>query len=104
MTMTTFAERTNINALTHDEYVLHARKTYAEKSYFQKLFNKDYLEFSCHHHAENLRNEILRLLVVREVLQRPVNLEDIHLHIPQELKDYNFDDGVNKLSTYLYET
>jgi hypothetical protein len=40
-----------------------------------------------------------------QLLSSPLNfpLEELHLHIPQKLKDYNFNDGVNKISSSFYE-
>lgn len=97
-------EKINIKTLTRDEYIQHTKKVYTEKSYFQTLFHQDSVEFSSHEHTENLRAEVSRILISKQVIKTPVVLEELHHHIPQELKDYNMDDGVNKISSFLYET
>jgi hypothetical protein len=51
-----------------------------------------------------LRSEIIRLLEAKGVAVPGGKLEQLHRHIGPELKKYGFDDGVNKVSSLLYET
>jgi hypothetical protein len=80
------------------------RAEWAKESRFQKEFGNDTASFASGVFSEALREQVLRQLRHRKVITTNVKLEELHLHIPQELKDYGMDDGVNLLSTYLYDT
>lgn len=75
-----------------------------KQSRFQAEFAADQKNFLCKQEADILRQQVLRQLIKHGVIQRDVPLEVLHQQIPQELKDYGMDDGVNRISTYLYDT
>lgn len=95
---------TNLNTLDIEEKKHLARSTYASESYFQHLFQQDMMEFDCKPISINLRNEIMRLLVEKGIVAEQVEIEKLHEQVSDELKTYNFNDGVNKISTFFYET
>lgn len=103
MSITTHARR-NINELSHDEKIALAKKTYQAKSFFQQLFSHDSEEFPCADYSRAFRNEIIRILLKEKIINQEVTLEKLHEHVSDEMRAYNFDDGVNKISTYFYET
>jgi len=80
------------------------RKTYDATSRFQREFGKDAMDLDCKEHAQELRAEIIRLLTAKGVTVPERKLEQLHRHIGPELKKYGFDDGVNKVSSLLYDT
>lgn len=97
-------ERVNINDLSTQEKQKLARRTYEHTSYFQELFHSDMLEFDCPENSTNLRAQISRLLLEKKLISAPVQLENLHTILSDEMKAYNFNDGVNKISTYFYDT
>lgn len=94
----------NIHALPAAERAAHMRAEWAGQSRFQREFGADNADLPCAPEAEALRRQVMRQLLRKGIIQKQVTLEELHQHIPQELKDYGFDDGVNKLSTHLYDT
>lgn len=105
MTMTQdVSERVNLNSLSHDERKALTEATYAKKSYFQDLFSEDQVEVDCEKIAFAFRGEIERILLEKKIIDSPIELEKLHEYVSEEMKTYNFDDGVNKISTYFYET
>lgn len=94
----------SIHSLDEKERKEHVRGIYDRRSRFQREFGADAVEFDCTEHARLLRDEIIRLLNARGVAVPEGRLEQLHRHIGPELKKYGFDDGVNKISSLLYDT
>jgi|SRR5579885_183275 hypothetical protein len=97
-------ERTNLNTLSNDERKALTRRTYSGESYFEKLFHHDHTEMDCHASSEAFRNEIERILLEKQLINESVPLEKLHEVLSDEMKAYNFNDGVNKITTYFYDT
>lgn len=95
--------RINLNNLSSDEKRLHIGQVYLTPSYFNSLFKQDQVEFDLPI-STALRQEIERILLEKNLIQEKIQLENLHEVISDEMKAYNFDDGVNKLSTYFYDT
>lgn len=102
--MTSTAEKINLNTLSHDERKSLVQEIYSGNSYFQSLFHQDHIEIDCHASSLAFRNEIERILLEKNLIQKKVELENLHEVLTDEIKAYNFDDGVNKISTYFYDT
>lgn len=99
----TVGDLINLNDLTQDEKIDLTKKMYQEKSYFQKLFDADHIELACGDISKRLRNEIIRILLKNNLIHKSLELENLHNHISDVMRAYNFDDGVNKISTYFYD-
>lgn len=100
----TIDQRPNIHSLSSEERKQVMRKKFAVKSRFQKEFYADSVDLDCGEYSQKLRNEIIRLLAIKGVIVPDGDLENLHKILPQTLKDYNFDDGVSKISSFLYDT
>lgn len=96
--------RINLNSLSLDEKKNLTKKIYTENSYFHKLFQQDQIERDCHHLSHALREQIERILLEKNLISQKKPLENLHEQLSPEMKAYNFDDGVNKISTFFYET
>lgn len=95
----------NINELSQSEKADLMRQEFEQKSVFEKLFpEQSSVKIPCAEFYQKFRNQIERLLVSKGIVEK-INfpLEELHLHIPQELRSYNLNDGVNKISTFFYE-
>lgn len=103
-TSTTLQEITNIHALSTNERADLMRSKYTGKSRFQRMFSADAIDLDCAAYAQNLRAEVIRLLAIKGVEVPGGKLETLHETISPELKEYNFNDGVNKLSALLYDS
>lgn len=101
---TTASIKKNINELTLEEKKALVKKTYQTKSLFQNLFAHDSEEFHCKEFSHSFRAEINRILLENEIIEKSISLEKLHEYISDDMRAYNFDDGVNKISTYFYET
>jgi hypothetical protein len=102
---TTIADKKiNLNILSREEKKALVKTTYKKNSYFQQLFNADHAEFKCEKFAIGLRNQIERILIEKQLAPHKIPLEQLHDVLSDEMKTYNFNDGVNKISTYFYET
>ncbi len=97
-------ERLNINEMSLEQKKLLMQSTYTEKSYFQRLFNQDQLDLPCKPHALAFRQEIERILIGNNLISHAMPLENLHEVMSDDMRAYNFDDGVNKISTYFYDT
>lgn len=97
-------KKINLNSLTPAERMKLTRDTYSTSSYFQNHFHQDQSEFDCAEISHALRAEIERMLMQKNIINAPIQLEQLHQVISDEMKAYNFDDGVNKVTTYFYET
>lgn len=97
-------EKINLNNLSAEERQELTKQSYAEPSYFQELFKRDNIDLESEKLSLAFRREISRLLVERNISPPNVEIEDLHEHVSDELKTYGFDDGVNKISTYFYDT
>jgi hypothetical protein len=93
----------NINQLDAFEKIELTKETYLNSSYFQEIFHADHLELGTAQESQMLRDAIASLLTNKNLLPKGMNLEDIHHHLNDEMRAYNFNDGVNKISTTLYE-
>lgn len=97
--------KVNIHSLSKDEQKKLMRKEFEGYHRFQSEFKTDSMEFECLEHSKALKSEILRILKMKGVIENIAQpLETIHERIPQEMKNYNYNDGVNKITTYLYDT
>jgi hypothetical protein len=94
----------SVHSLGEEERKALVRETYARQSRFQREFKTDAAEFDCGAIAHELRGEIVRLLIAKGVAVPEGNLEQLHRHIGPELRKYGLDDGVNKVSSLLYDT
>ncbi len=93
----------NIHALTEDERAELMMGEYAAQSRFQREFGADHAELDCAPFAEGFRDGVLRLLRAQGIAQAVEPLQALHARIGHELKAYGFNDGVNKISTLLYD-
>lgn len=100
----THAELVNINDLSSEERMQLVKATYAKKSYFQELFRQDMVEYDIADLAYAFRDQISRILIEKKLIQGAVELERLHEYLSDEQRAYDFDDGVNKISTYFYDT
>jgi len=50
------------------------------------------------------RRDFLRLLLKKKIINDYINLENLHEHIDDDLKAYDFNSGVNKFNELFYET
>lgn len=94
----------NINDLSKSERAEYMRSVYETRSRFQSLFGRDQVEVDCAKYSEILRGEVTRLLLAKGLISEPVPLESLHECLSDEMRAYNFHDGVNKISTFFYET
>lgn len=95
----------NINDLSRLEKSTLMREEFEKESSFEKLFpQQSMVKIPCAKFYQKFRNKIADLLVAKGVVKE-INfpLEELHLHIAQEMKDYNFNDGVNKITALFYE-
>lgn len=95
----------NINELSKAEKSALMRKEFEKESPFEKLFpNQSTAKIPCEKFYQKFRDKIADLLVKKGIVKE-INfpLEELHKHIPQEMRDYNFNDGVNKITTLFYE-
>lgn len=97
-------EKANIHALASTERAALYRSEYQGKSRFQKEFGADAVDLDIGEYGQIFRAELLRLLASKQTIRGDEPLESLHLHLEQEMKDYNFNDGVNKITTLLYDT
>ncbi len=96
----------NINDLYPDEKATLIRQEFQKKSRFQEIFNDDKSQatIDCHEFYQKFHSQITRLLVDKKIVTKiDYPLENLHLHLSQEMLDYNFNDGVNKISTFFYD-
>lgn len=93
----------NINDLSDNEKMALMRNEYSAVSHFQKLFSNDHVELDCEPFYSLFRQEIQRLLLEKKLLSESFPLEELHHHLSDEMRTYNFNDGVNKISTFFYE-
>lgn len=103
-TCTVTSQRINLNDLSQTQRCRLNEEIYNSDSYFHALFQQDQIEKPCQPIASSLRNEIERILLEKKLIQQKIPLENLHEVLSEEMKAYNFDDGVNKISTYFYET
>lgn len=94
----------NINLLTKEARQDLMRRQFGRISRFQELFSKDYQEFDCQEWTDSFRKEIERILFDKQIIAAPILLEDLHQVVNAEMRGYNFNDGVNKISTFFYDT
>ncbi len=96
--------RPNIHLLALKERTEFMHKKFQAKSRFQRELFTDRIDLDCGEYAQKLRAEVLRLLSEKGIGVPGGDLENLHKHVSDDLKEYNFDDGVNKISTLLYDT
>lgn len=96
--------RKNINSYDKTERQALAKTLYETPTYFESLFGVDPIEFDCREHATAFRQQIERLLLQQNLIEKLVPLEKLHQHLSDEMKAYNFQDGINKITTYFYDT
>lgn len=94
----------NIHSLPLSERCALMRDVWARKSRFQQEFGADAVDLPCGNFTQSWRAEILRILTEKGAIPAGTELENLHNVISPEMKAYGFDDGVNKITTYLYDT
>jgi|GEM_PF-1608484 len=97
-------EKANIHSFSAAERAQMMRAAWQGQSRFQKDFNKDYIDLGCEIFTQSWREQIMRILVEKGAVAAGTQLEDLHRILSPEMKAYGFDDGVNKITTYLYDT
>jgi len=97
-------EKINLNMLSDDEKKSLIKNTYEAQSYFQQLFHNDHVELNCQENSSAFRTQIERILVEKNLIKESIPLENLHEVLSDEMKAYNINDGVNKISTYFYDT
>lgn len=102
--MTQNSALTNIHDLQVADRAALMRGEWAKQSRFQKEFSADAKNFTCEKQSGALQAQVIRQLKKRGVVTSDIPFTELHKHIPQELKDYGMDDGVNTISTLLYDT
>lgn len=80
------------------------RKEYSSQSRFQRAFGKDRVDMEIGEFGALFRSEVMRLLAAKGAVSGKETLEELHQSLPQDMKDYNFNDGVNSITTLLYDT
>lgn len=98
------SELPSIHSLTPEARAQKMRDEWRGQSRFQREFNADTASLPSEEYSALLRGQVLRQLEKRGVAAANAPLETLHEHIAQELKDYGMDDGVNRISTLLYDT
>lgn len=104
MTAAAVSPLPNIHSLSDAERRTLVEKTFAKKSRFQTEFSSDAVDLDCAQYSKTLKGEVVRLLEAKGVQVPGGVIEKLHETIAPELKDYNFNDGVNKVTTLLYDT
>lgn len=94
--------KVNLNDLSAAQRIELTKSTYSDTSYFQTLFDCETVEVDCRQHSADLRGEIERILLEKNLLREPIELEKLHEVLSDDMKAYNFNDGVNKISTHFY--
>ena len=94
----------DLNTLSDVEKQSLTRDIYTKPGYFSTLFQTNHIEIECAAFSNRFRAEIERLLHEKNIAPHCTQLETLHEHLSDEMRAYNFDDGVNKISTYFYET
>lgn len=102
--MSVASKKINLNDLTSNEMQVNYNKAYQQPGVFQELFNSDQAEFACQQFSQEFRSLIQCLLVEKNIIEKSIPLEDLHKYIDADMRAYNFNDGVNKVSTFFYET
>lgn len=97
------ANKVNLNDLSVDEKKSLIRYTYLNPSYFEHVFSNDQVEID-HPFGQRFREQIERILLEKNLIKTIVPLEQLHEVLSDEMKAYNFDDGVNRISTFFYDT
>lgn len=80
----------------------HYRLGYQSQNWIQKNFNRDFIVFGLEKFYEVFREQIAQLLLNKKIINEPILLENLHLHLSDELKAYG-NDGLGKLGTFFYE-
>ncbi len=91
----------NIKGLPQEEFLFSMKDEFLKKSTFQRIFNKDFLNLDIYKYSLCFRDSIISKFKNMEITID--KLEDLHQFIDSDLKEYNFDDGVNKISQQFYE-
>lgn len=84
------------NQLMRGKFSIHSR--------FFNRFGVDMCDLDCGPFSSILRGEVIRILEKKGVCVPGGRLEDLHHSLTAEQKRYGFNDGVNLVTTYLYET
>lgn len=103
-TAKTTPKRPTIHDLTVEEKKQLMRREWAGESRFQHEFSADFCDIEAGGYPAQFAAHVLRLLRQKGVINRDVPIRDLHRQLAPELRDYNYDDGVNKISTFLYDT
>ncbi len=95
----------NINDLLEEDKVVFMKNEFEKESFFEKLYgNQSQVKLQCNEFYKRFHEKIKDLLVAKGIVSKvDFPLEELHLNIPSELREYNFNDGVNKISTFFYE-
>lgn len=98
----------NIQNMEKDLRREHYKHAYEDIGVFSSAFpdaSNNFVHKDLGSESQQIREQVIRILRDKNIVSSNFkDLEEIHNHISSELREYNFDDGVNKLSTYLYDT
>lgn len=97
-------ERPYFESLPLEDRKALMRQKFTEECRFHKEFGVDMLDLDATPYAHAMRSEVIRILESKGVAVPGGNLEQLHLHLSAEQKRYGFNDGVNQVSTLLYDT
>src|SRR5262245_12333869 len=79
------------------------REVWGRRSRFQSEFGADGATVDCVEFAELFQKQVVRLLSKNGIHTNVAGLTTLHEVLSDEMKAYGFDDGVNKVSTLLYD-
>lgn len=96
-------DKSSLYDLSNEQRQEHYKKVYEETNSAQRFLGQDHKEYEGSSYIIPLREKISSLLVDKGILREPVKLEELHKNISAEMREYDFDYGVNKISTFFYE-
>lgn len=95
---------TNLNSLSTDERKAIAEKTYLNENYFQRRFSSEEFDIDIKDYSQQFIEHIQRIIFEKNILDKLIPLENLHDHLSDEMKAYDFAHGLNKISAIFYET
>ena len=95
--------KAHFNILSEEEKKSFFREEFESEGAFSGISQEDSIDINTKEHSLNLRNEILRLLEQKGIIQGACELENLHELLDDEMREYNFVSGVNKISQFFYE-
>lgn len=89
------------NSLSVAEICPLMKREFSRQSTCQQKFNEDFVNLSTASYSSLFCERIMDKLNQMGICLD--SLQNLHLSLPEELKEYNFEDGVNKISHSFYE-